>query len=151
MEGVGDLIEQGGEGPVRRVAEEDADRVEAVAEDARHGQQAYRPAGDVDPRLRQMALDLGAQGAAGAVAMVRGSKADQAEPPSTQQTQAGLEAVQLIEIGQHHPDTIAQAMVEAARPLMHDLADIEGGSGGVGQRRFHAASVSRSGSADGRR
>ena len=71
-----------------------------------------------------MTLDLGAQGAAGAVAMVRGSKADQPEPASTQQTQAGLEAVQLIEIGQHHPDTIVQAVVKGARPLMHDLADM---------------------------
>ncbi len=50
-EGVVDLVDQRGERAVRVIAEEDAERIEAVAERARHAEQADPPASEIDTRL----------------------------------------------------------------------------------------------------
>ena len=69
-EGVVHLIDQRSQRAIRAVAEINAERIEAVAERARHAQQADRSAGKVDSRPDKLAFHLCTERRCGAVAVV---------------------------------------------------------------------------------
>ncbi|MNL70819.1 hypothetical protein D3C87_1958760 [compost metagenome] len=57
-EGAGHLIDHGRQSAVGMMTVVEADRVEDVAQHARHGQQADRPRADVDTRALEPGVDL---------------------------------------------------------------------------------------------
>ncbi|MDT4821721.1 hypothetical protein FQZ97_549070 [compost metagenome] len=123
-EGVVDLVQQRLQRAAGCMAEPDAERVEHMAEQPRHGQQPDRAAGR-KAGLAQPRLHLGPQVAARAVAMVGGMKAEQVEPVHREAAQPGVQLRQFVDVDQQVVDPVAQPMPLRPQPLVHDAPDVE--------------------------
>src|SRR5579883_67461 len=70
------LIDDCRERATRSIAEEDAERVEAIAEGARHAEKLNAPAGKIDAGLNGLAIDLYCYRSRTSVAMIAVLKAE---------------------------------------------------------------------------
>ncbi len=144
-EGVGHLVQDGAQPAVHGVAEEDAERIEAVAEDTGHGQQLDRAA-TRDAGLGQAGRDLGLQRRVGAVAEIGGAQGHQAEATGTEPAQTLHQPVPLVEVEQQHEDTVLQGMDARTGPPVEHRPGIEARACA---RRGHSAANAMAGAGDG--
>ena len=142
-EGVVHLQHHGRQLAVRPMAVVEAERVEDVAQHPRHCQEPDRAAAGVDPGGRQHGLDLTAQRAAGAVAVVAVVVAEEGEAVVAEEPQAPIQRRELVEIEQQLEEAVAQPVGARQVAPVDDRAVVE---------RAHAArSSGRAGAAEGPR
>ena len=128
-EGVVDFVEDRQRRAIRRVAEPHAQRIEGVAEQARHRQQPDRATGGKAGR-RELRIDPRAQPghvAGAAVAVVRRPEAEEVEPPQREPAQPRIERRQLVQVQQQREHPVAQPMTQRSQPLVHHPAEVERG------------------------
>ena len=92
----GHLIDHGCQPAVGLMAIIEADRIEDVAQDPRHGQQTDRPVTDIDVGAHQQGLYLRTQRQARAVAMIPVVKGQKVEAITREQTQPTIQPVDPI-------------------------------------------------------
>ncbi len=122
------LIQQRHQGTVATVAEEHADRIERVPEDARHAQQPDCSSIRLQTRGNKSLFDLAAQGSRRTVQMVAIVKADEVETVMREQPQRRHR----VEVEQYLGQPVAQAMLPGLEALVNHRPGIE--------RRCHSTS-----------
>jgi len=124
-EGVADGMDGRRQPPVAIVAEIDAQRIEAMAQQARHAQQGDPAAGQVKPRLREPRLDLRPDRGLETTGEVAIVERRQVPAIVRKQPQARSQIVDLVQVQGQHKDAIAQAVTPGPGAAMDDDPAVE--------------------------
>lgn len=97
-----------------------------MAQNSWHRQQADRAAVEIDPDRAEQGLNLAAQVATGAIAIVAIMKGNEVETIVRKQPHAAIEPVQFIHVHKQLGHTVAEPVRLWPEPLVHHNARVEG-------------------------
>jgi hypothetical protein len=109
-ESIVNLVDERSQTGICPVTEEYAERIEAIAQRARHAEEPNSATGKIDSHLSELAFHLGTKRCCGSITVVRVVKTEHIWPIMREPSQPARKFSEFIEIEQQPKDSIAETV-----------------------------------------